>query len=232
MKTSEHVSLPPTNPELLQLIRQKREWHWKPSVAERKAGFRGWHQRGYLPHFDAPNVTQLVTFLLHDSFPPRRRAEWEPLLSEADHSERRRKLETWLDRGCGECWLREPAIAAIVENAILAGAASTHYQPLAWVVMLNHVHVVIHITDVPMTKIIKTWKGSSATTANRRLLRAGSFWQEDYYDTLIRDESHLQKAVRYVEANPVKANLVKTSQDWAWSSARNRDEFGRLQLEH
>ena len=44
----------PKNPGLLELIRAKREQDWKPSVEEVKKGFRGWHQRGYLPHFDAP----------------------------------------------------------------------------------------------------------------------------------------------------------------------------------
>jgi len=53
---------PPKNPGLLELIRAKREWDWKPSIGELKQGFRGWHQRGYLPHFDAPGVTQFVTF--------------------------------------------------------------------------------------------------------------------------------------------------------------------------
>lgn len=66
-------------------------------------GFRGWHQRGYLPHFDAPGVTQFVTFQLHDSFPVTRRAEFEAILKEADDSVKRRKLEAWLDRGHGEC---------------------------------------------------------------------------------------------------------------------------------
>jgi hypothetical protein len=48
---------PPKNLGLLELIRAKREWDWKPSVAELKAGFRGWHQRGFLPHFAAPGVS-------------------------------------------------------------------------------------------------------------------------------------------------------------------------------
>ena len=66
--------LPPKNLGLLELIRAKRERDWKPSL---KKGFRGWHQRGYLPHFDAPGVTQFVTFQLHDSFPVTRHIEWE-----------------------------------------------------------------------------------------------------------------------------------------------------------
>ena len=69
--------LVPRSVGLLDLIRAKRERDWKPSVEELKKGFRGWHQRGYLPHFDAPGVTQFVTFQLHDSFPVTRHIEWE-----------------------------------------------------------------------------------------------------------------------------------------------------------
>jgi hypothetical protein len=54
--------MPPKNLGLLELIRAKRERDWKPSADELKKGFRGWHQRGYLPHFDAPDVTSFVTF--------------------------------------------------------------------------------------------------------------------------------------------------------------------------
>ena len=106
--SSSNVSpgVPPKNLGLLQLIRAKREWCWKPSVVELRKGFRGWHQRGYLPHFDAPGVTQFVTFLLADSFPVDRRPEWEAILRESDESSKRRQLEIWLDRGHGECSLQ------------------------------------------------------------------------------------------------------------------------------
>ena len=103
--------MPPKNLGLLELIRAKRERDWKPPLEELKQGFRGWHQRGYLPHFDAPGVTRFVTFQLHDSFPVTRRAEWETILREPDDSAKRRKLEAWLDRGHGECWLRRRDVA-------------------------------------------------------------------------------------------------------------------------
>ena len=70
--------------------------------------FLGWHERGYLPHFDGPGVTQFVTFMLHDAFPVTRSREWEGILNETEESPRRRKLEAWLDRGRGECWLGRP----------------------------------------------------------------------------------------------------------------------------
>src|SRR2546426_9262379 len=105
---------PPHNPNLRKLVEAKRQCHYSPSVDELRRGFRGWHERGYLPHFDAPHVTQFVTFMLDDAFPVTRRAEWEPVLREPNESTRRRKLEEWLDRGHGQCRLRQPAPAACV----------------------------------------------------------------------------------------------------------------------
>lgn len=89
---------PPHNPGLRKLITAKRQWHYRPAPEAAWRGFLGWHERGYLPHFDAPNVTQSVTFMLADAFPITRRREWEPMLREPDESLRRRKLEAWLEQ--------------------------------------------------------------------------------------------------------------------------------------
>jgi len=218
---------PPNNLGLLELIRSKREGDWKPCIEEIRKGFRGWHQRGYLPHFDAPDVTQFVTFQLHDSFPATRRANWEAILCEPDDSAKRKKLEAWLDSSHGECWLRQPDVAELIEK-ILLEADGHDYRMQAWVVMPNHLHLVVDVWDVPLTKLINAWKGKSSRLANTLLRRSGKFWQEDYYDTLVRDEAYLKRATRYTEQNPVKAFLVKAAREWPWSSARHRDEYERL----
>ena len=217
----------PKNVDLLQLIRGKRERDWRPSAEELKKGFRGWHQRGYLPHFDAPGVTQFVTFQLHDAFPVRRRAALEAILKEPDDSTRRRKLEDRLDRGYGDCCLRRQDVAELVEK-ILRAADGSDYRMEAWTVMPNHVHLVVNVWDLPLVKLINDWKGKASREANKLLGRRGQFWQEDYYDTLIRDEAHLKRAICYAEQNPVKAFLAKAACDWQWSSARHRDEYERL----
>jgi len=225
MESPKHT--PPKNTGLLELIRAKREWDWKPSAKELKAGFRGWHQRGFLPHFDAPGVTQFITFQLYDSFPATRREEFETILKQPNDSAKRRKIEAWLDRGHGECWLRRPDVAELVEN-VLRASDRRDYQLKAWVIMPNHVHLAVEVWNTPLAKLINGWKGKSSREANKLLSRRGHFWQEEYYDTLIRDEAHLQRAVRYTEQNPTKAHLVRTARDWRWSSARHRDEYERL----
>jgi type I restriction enzyme R subunit/putative DNA methylase len=116
---------------LLQLVTEKNRWS-RPLTDEEKAlGFLGWHERGYLPHCDFPGLVQFVTFRLADSMPASRRGEWEHLLDIEDVREKRAKLEEYLDRGVGECYLRVPRIAQLAEHSLLHWHGE-RYELLAW----------------------------------------------------------------------------------------------------
>jgi REP element-mobilizing transposase RayT len=58
--------------------------------------------------------------------------------------------------------------------------------------------------------------------------RRGRFWQQESYDHWARDEDELERIIRYVEQNPVKAGLVAKAEDWPFSSARDRMIQGLL----
>ncbi len=62
--------------KVFETIRNKRKWHTSPDPEAAKLGFRGWHSRGYLPHFDMPGVIQMLNYLLDDALPASRRHEW------------------------------------------------------------------------------------------------------------------------------------------------------------
>lgn len=144
--------------------------------------------------------------------------------------EQRVKLEEYLDRGLGACHLRDPRIASWVEKALLHHH-HVRFSILAWVVMPNHVHVLVEIWQTPLSKVLQNWKSIIAVEANRLLSRAGSFWQPEYWDHFMRNEEQLRKAVRYIENNPVKARLCESPADWLFSSGRFRDETtGELNL--
>lgn len=104
------------------------------------------------------------------------------------------------------------------------------YELHAWCVMPNHVHVLFKVTSVPTAEILESWKKHTAQRINRLLNRRGTLWEEDYWDTYMRNSEQERKTVRYIESNPVKATLVGDGREWLWSSARMRDEFGRLRL--
>jgi REP element-mobilizing transposase RayT len=219
----------PHNPGLQRLIDGKQSWSEPLDNEDQERGFLGWHQRGYLPHYDRPGLTQFVTFRLSDAMPATRRSEWETLMHLEDQHQRRTKLEEYLDNGFGECWLGQAPIAALTQEAFLYFAGQ-RYGLNAWVVMPSHVHVLLEVWQVPLSQILRSWKGFVARKANKTLCRVGAFWERDLWDTYIRDDHHFNKAVRYIEANPAKAHLVRENSAWLWSSARFRDTNGKLQL--
>lgn len=218
---------PPHNTGVRELIASKRQWCSRHKDEDAKQGFRGWHERGYLPHRDEPGLTQFVTIHLNDSFPAWLRGEWAHLLKIEDDRERRKQLEVYLDKGNGECHLRLSNIARLVEDD-LRQFSGDQYELRAWVVMPNHVHVLFKVGAIPMSQIVAAWKKHTGRNANKLLQKSGAFWAEDYFDTYMRDIEHEQKAIRYIENNPTKAKLVLDPAKWPWSSARFRNEFGRL----
>jgi len=134
---------PPRNPGVRELVESKRCWSPPPKPEEAKQGFRGWHERGYLPHHDAPGLIQFVTFHLADSFPESLRSEWEHLSKVEDDRERRAKLEAYLDKGRGECYLRRADVAQLVENN-LRQFSGDRYELRAWALIVSRVfHILI-----------------------------------------------------------------------------------------
>jgi REP element-mobilizing transposase RayT len=220
---------PPHNPRVRELVEEKRRWSSPPKPEDAKQGFRGWNERGYLPHRDEPGLTQFVTFRLADSFPDALRSEWEHLWKIENDQQRRAELESYLDKGRGECHLRRPEIAQLVEDAVRFFHGQ-RYDLRAWVVMPNHVHALFKVDATPMAEILESWKKHTANKANRQLHRRGKFWQADYWDTFMRDSAHELETRNYIENNPVKAGLVLDPKTWPWSSARFRDEFGVLKF--
>ena len=181
-----------------------------------------WRTRGYLPHFDRPGVVQLVTFRLTDSLPNSVLDDLRPGRIDEPSRQRFWRRELALDEGHGQCWLLRPEIANVVEQALLFRDGE-RYDLHAWVVMPNHVHALVAtMPGHSMGAIVQTWKSFTAHRANRLLRRTGVFWYREYYDRFIRDGEHFQRALRYVERNPVRAGLVETPRQWWWSSARRR----------
>jgi REP element-mobilizing transposase RayT len=208
---------------LRQLIAEKRQCSEPLADDDVEQGFKGWYASKHLPHFDAPGTQQFITYRLADAMPAVRRSEWEAILHLEDKLEKQRKIEAYSDRGYGDCSLRDPRVAEIVQENWWHHDGMK-YRLLAWCVMPNHVHALIELWQTPMGEILNSWKGYTSKQANRVLGRTGTFWEEDYFDHYIRDEKHFWRVVHYIENNPVKAHLARTRDDWVWSSARYRSK--------
>ena len=179
---------------------------------------KGWHSRGYLPHFDSPETIQQLVFRTVGSLPV---AIFAALPE--DVQQRRREIDSQLDAGLWGRALSNSASAAIVESVMLHSDGAK-FHLLAWCVMPNHVHAVIEQLDGSrLGEIVKAWKGASARLLNDLNGTQGSFWAPDFHDRFIRDEKHLAQTLDYVESNPVRAKLVAVASDWPFSSASARE---------
>lgn len=94
------------------------------------------------------------------------------------------------------------------------------YKLHAWVVMPNHVHVLLTpLEDVHFPTIMHSIKSYTANEANKIAGRSGQFWQLESFDRYIRNLKHFVGVIRYIENNPVKAGLCRSPEEWPFSSA-------------
>ena len=116
-------------------------------------------------------------------------------------------------------YLKQPEIAGILVASIHKGVELVHYELGAYVVMPNHVHLLIRPLIAP-DRLLRSLKGATARAANLQLGRTGEpFWQKESYDHWVRNGDEFSRIRAYIENNPVKAGFVERPEDFPWSSA-------------
>ncbi|WP_432821977.1 transposase [Trichloromonas sp.] len=90
----------------------------------------------------------------------------------------------------------------------------------AWCLMPNHVHLIaVPQSEDGLARAIGEAHRRYTRRVNFRENWRGHLWQERFA-SFPMDESHLLAAARYVEMNPVAAEMVENPVDYRWSSAR------------
>ena len=189
--------------------------------------------RRNLPHWQQAGKTYFITFRTADSIPMQVMAEWREARNtwlrarKIDSSNRNwrtslaglpinvqrefhalfsERFEQLLDDCLGECVLRQAKLAKIVADSFLHFDRE-RYEVSDFVVMPNHVHLLVQFTAVEMTVQCESWKHFTAVQINRELGRSGIFWQAEQFDTLVRSDKQFEAIRQYIADNPRKANL-------------------------
>jgi putative transposase len=152
--------------------------------------------RRRLPHLYATEQPLLLTWRLHGSLPSNRVFPDDRLPSGRAFV----ALDRLLDEArTGASHLRQPAIADLVVKAIHHNAeALRHYLWHAFVVMPNHVHLLV-TPKIALPELTKSLKGITAKRANAFLRLTGEpFWQEESYDHLVRNAQEFDKIRSYI----------------------------------
>ena len=92
----------------------------------------------------------------------------------------------------------------------------------AAVIMPDHVHVLLtpmsdeHGETYGIAQIMHAIKGASAHAVNNALGHSGRVWQPESFDHVLRSDDSIRQKAEYICANPVRAGLVASENDWPW----------------
>ena len=89
------------------------------------------------------------------------------------------------------------------------------YELFAWVVMHNHVHIIIRpLENYRLHDILHSWKSYSANILQRKFGRRNCIWQDEYFDRIVRDEEEFLEKAQYILNNPRKVWPEIAAYDW------------------
>lgn len=94
----------------------------------------------------------------------------------------------------------------------------------AWCLMTNHVHLIVEPGDDAKTisELMKRLAGRQSALVNKLEKRTGSLWDGRFKASPIQRDEYMLPCLRYVEMNPVRANMVVGPRQYRWSSYRER----------
>lgn len=94
----------------------------------------------------------------------------------------------------------------------------------AYCLMTNHVHLLLAPGDeiASMGCMMKALAARATRRRNRLDRRSGTLWEGRYRSSPVQTDTYLLACTRYIELNPVRAGIVATVEDHAWSSYRQR----------
>lgn len=108
-----------------------------------------------------------------------------------------------------------PAERDLVCQVLRRGAGERH-RLLAFVVMDDHVHVLVQPTNGPIDRLTHSWKSFTAHELQRLHRRAGPVWQEESVERVIRNEEELRQKAEYIIGNPWKRWPFIKGYAWVW----------------
>lgn len=101
------------------------------------------------------------------------------------------------------------------------GSERYHCDIHAYVLMSNHVHILATPSDNQgITRMMQYIGRRYVPYINHTYGISGSIWEGRYKASLVQEEGYLLTCMRYIELNPLRANMVRSPANYRWSSYR------------
>ena len=101
----------------------------------------------------------------------------------------------------------------------------------AFVLMTNHVHLLVTPSDAQgVSRMMQAQGRKYVRYFNYTYGRSGTLWEGRYKSTVVDADNYLLTVYRYIELNPVRANMVSHAAEYPWSSYRGNALGNAIQL--
>jgi putative transposase len=96
------------------------------------------------------------------------------------------------------------------------------FRLLGYCLMANHFHLLVRPeSGESISRILQSLTVTHTWHYHKRHRSSGHVWQGRFKSPVIQDDTHLLTVLRYIEANPLRANMVAQLSDYRWSSFRH-----------
>lgn len=92
------------------------------------------------------------------------------------------------------------------------------FELYGYCLMSNHFHLLMRPTEGSISRIVQSLLVSHTQRYHKHYRSGGHVWQGRFKSPVIQDDEHLLTVLRYIEANPLRAHLVRRAEQYRWSS--------------
>jgi putative transposase len=132
------------------------------------------------------------------------------------------------------CFLAEQDYRRYLED-LAASAERTDCRVHAYVLMTNHVHLLVTpMQEHGIAEMMQSLGRRYVQYINKTYRRTGTLWEGRYKASLVDSEAYLLTCMRYIELNPLRAGMVEHAGEYKWSSygANAQGRLDRLLSPH
>lgn len=97
------------------------------------------------------------------------------------------------------------------------------FQLHAYCLMSNHYHLLIETTDENLSLILKQLNHRYTLYFNKKYNRIGTLWQGRFKSWYVYDDHYLQTLIKYIEYNPIKAEMTSAVGEYPWASSVSKE---------
>ena len=94
------------------------------------------------------------------------------------------------------------------------------FELYGYCLLNNHFHLLIRPLADPISRIMQSLLVSHTQRYHKHHHSGGHVWQGRFKSPVIQNDEHLLTVLRYIEANPLRAEIVKRAEEYRWSSYR------------